>query len=135
MGFATTWNSSSWSRRGLHPQLVAASEQGEVEREQRERRQCQEEQREGDVGLLIAEEAVADQPDHVVDRVELGQGLERVRQERRRVEDAAKEDQRLEHERLGERNVVELLGPHADQDAELREEEAREKERGDQDQR
>ncbi len=83
--------------------------------------------------LRVAEEPVPDQVDHVVDRVEVGQGLERLGQQRRRVEDAAEEDQRLQDELLGNRDVVELLGADADQDAELGEEEADEEEPRDQD--
>jgi hypothetical protein len=56
-------------------------------------------------------------------------------QQRRRVEDAAEEDQRLQHEGLRERDVVELLGAHADEHAELREEEADEEQRRDQHER
>ena len=54
------------------------------------------------------------------------------RQQRRRVEDAAEEDQRLQDEGLGEGDVVELLGAHADQHAELGEEEADQEQRRDQ---
>ncbi len=93
----------------------------------------QRQQRERDADLGVAEEAVADEVDHVVDRVEVGQGLERLRQQRRRVEDAAEEDQRLQDEGLGEGDVVELLGADADQHPELGEEEADQEERRDQD--
>ena len=54
-------------------------------------------------------------------------------QQRGGVEDAAEEDQRLQHEGLGDGDVVELLGADADQDAELGEEEADQEERRDQD--
>src|SRR4029079_10673169 len=81
-----------------------------------------------------ADEAVADQVDHVEDRVEVSEGLERLRQQRRRVEEAAEEDQRLQDEGLGEGDVVELFGADADQHAELREEEADQEQRGYEDQ-
>jgi hypothetical protein len=64
----------------------------------------------------------------------VGQRLERLRQQGRRVEDSAQEDQRLQDEGLRDRHVVELLGAHADQHAQLSEEEAHQEEPGDQDQ-
>ena len=54
----------------------------------------------------------------------MGERLERLGQQRGGVEDAAEEDQRLQDEGLREGDVVELLGAHADEDAELGEEEA-----------
>src|SRR5919112_4319089 len=61
-------------RSGAQP--VPAREQPVVEREQRERGEREEGERDGDAGLGIAEEAVAHEPDHVVDRVEVGERLE-----------------------------------------------------------
>ncbi len=74
---------------------------------------------------LVPQEAVADEPDHVVDRVERASASRTAAGSSvARVEDAAEEDQRLQDERLVDADVVELLGAHADEHAELREEEA-----------
>src|SRR5918999_4626876 len=118
----TSLSSSTTSTRGLGgsaaaamdraylcAEAVTAREEAVVDGEQRAGCQGEQHQRERDVRLRVADEAVADQPDHVVDRVESGERVERLRQQRRGVEDAAQEDQRGEDERLVEGDVVELL--------------------------
>ena len=82
----------------------------------------------------VAEEAVAHEIDHVVDGVEVGQGRPRLGQQRRRVEHPAEKDQRRQHEGLSDRHIVELLGTHPDQHAQLREEEPDQEQPGYQDQ-
>src|ERR1700755_2792732 len=61
----------------LRAQFVAAGEEAQVDEEKRRRGREQGQQRERDAGFGVADEAVADEVDHVVDRVEVGQRLER----------------------------------------------------------
>src|SRR6185436_14607034 len=117
----------------LRAEAVSLAEEAEVDDEEDCGGRRQRQQREGDAYFGVADEAVADEVDHVVDRVEVGQRLVGLGEQRRRVEDAAEEDQRGEDEGLGEGDVVELFGADADQDPELAEEEADEEERGDKD--
>src|SRR6185369_10730034 len=70
----------------------------------------------GDVGHRV--EAPAEAADHVDDRVEKGDRPEWLVQRLHRVEGAAEEGQRRDHQHRDDLQLLEILGPHADREAE-----------------